>query len=373
MYYSTVYVGMDVHKETFSLCCYTNEKEMPEYPQKVNAHYSKVINYIEAMRFHYGDDALFVCGYEAGCLGFTLYHELSAHNVKCVVLAPTTIPVPAGKKKLKTDKRDATLIARCLAHHDYSPVHIPTTQDEQIKEYLRMRDDHKLALKKVKQQILSFCLRHGFQYDGTKSHWTQTHIAWLRALEMDEMYREILDEYLLTFEYLTGKLERLDRRIEALASDDAYAEKVQKLECFLGIKTQTALSVLVETGDFKRFATAPQYAAYLGLVPGENSSGPDRNGLSITKAGNRHVRRLLVEAAQSYSRGRVGFKSKTLAVRQKGNSPGVIAYADKANERLRRKYYTMVLKHGKKSNVAKTAVARELACFIWGMMTDKIA
>ena len=373
MYYSTVYVGMDVHKETFSLCCYTNEKEMPEYPQKVNAHYSKVINYIEAMRFHYGDDALFVCGYEAGCLGFTLYHELSAHNVKCVVLAPTTIPVPAGKKKLKTDKRDAALIARCLAHHDYSPVHIPTAQDEQIKEYLRMRDDHKLALKKVKQQILSFCLRHSFQYDGTKSHWTQTHIAWLHALEMDEMYREILDEYLLTFEYLTGKLERLDRRIEALASDDAYAEKVQKLECFLGIKTQTALSVLVETGDFNRFASAPQYAAYLGLVPGENSSGPDRNGLSITKAGNRHVRRLLVEAAQSYSRGRVGFKSKALAARQQGNSPGVIAYADKANERLRRKYYAMVLKRGKKSNVAKTAVARELACFIWGMMTDNIA
>ena len=136
MKYSTVYVGMDVHKETFSLCCFTNEKEKAEYPQKVDGHYSKVINYIEAMRFHYGDDALFICGYEAGCLGFTLYHQLTDHNVKCVILAPTTMLQQKGRKKVKTDKRDAALIARCLAHHDYSPVHIPTEQDEQTKEYI---------------------------------------------------------------------------------------------------------------------------------------------------------------------------------------------------------------------------------------------
>ena len=372
MDYSTIYVGMDVHKETFSLCCYTNEKEKAEYPQKVNAHYSKVINYIEAMRFHYGDDALFVCGYEAGCLGFTLYHELTAHNIKCVILAPTTMSKPSGKKKIKTDKRDAALIARCLAHHDYSPVHIPIKQDEQVKEYIRMRADHKLALKKVKQQILSFCLRHGFHYDGTKNNWTQAHIMWLRTLDMDEMYRETLDEYLLTFDFLTGKLDRIDRRIEELASDETYIEKVEKLECFLGIKTQTALSVIVETGDFNRFADAQHYASYLGLVPGEDSSGEDQNRLGITKAGNRHVRMLLIEAAQSYSRGQVGYKSRVLAARQQGNTPKVIAYADRANERLRRKYYRMVLKCGKKANVAKTAVARELACFIWGMMTDNI-
>lgn len=372
MYYSTVYVGMDVHKENFSLCCYTNEKEKAEYPQKVEAHYSKVLNYLEAMRFHYGDDVLFVCGYEAGCLGFTLYHELTAHNVKCVILAPTTMAVSAGKK-IKTDKRDAALIARCLAHHDYSPVHIPTEQDEQVKEFLRMRDDHKLALKKVKQQILAFCLRHGYQYDGTKSNWTQAHIQWLRTLKLDGLYQEILEEYLLTYSYLTGKLERLDKRIEELANHDTYRENVRRLECFLGIKTQTALSVLTETGDFKRFPNASQYAAYLGLVPGEDSSGGKRNSLGITKAGNCHVRMLLVEAAQSYTRGHVGFKSKILSARQEGNSPAVIQYADKANERLRRKYYRLTLHNGKKVNVAKTAIARELACFIWGMMTDHFA
>ena len=373
MNYSTVYVGMDVHKENFSLCCYTNEKEKAEYAQKVEGHYSKVLNYLEAMRFHYGNDALFVCGYEAGCLGFTLYRDLTAHNVKCVILAPTTMAVPAGKKRIKTDKRDAELIARCLAHHDYSEVHVPTEKDEQIKEFIRMRDDHRLALKKVKQQILSFCLRHGFQYDGTKNYWTQAHLTWLRTLKLDGVDQETLDEYLLTYDYLTSKLDRIEKRIEELAEAKEYKENVHKLECFLGVKTITALSVIVETGDFKRFASAPQYAAFLGLVPGEDSSGGDQTRLPITKAGNRHLRTLLVEAAQCYGRGQIGFKSKTLAARQTGNPPAVIAYADKANERLRRKYYRMTLKNGKKSNVAKTAVARELACFLWGMMTENYA
>ena len=168
MKYSTVYVGMDVHKETFSLCCYTNEKEQAEYPQKVDDHYSKVINYIEAMRFHYGDDALFICGYEAGCLGFTLYHQLTDHNMKCVILAPTTMLQQKGKKKVKTDKRDAALIARCLAHHDYSPVHIPTEQDEQTREYIRMRDDHQCQGKE--KDLFSSISAHEFGKDKADKH-----------------------------------------------------------------------------------------------------------------------------------------------------------------------------------------------------------
>ena len=373
MKYSTVYVGMDVHKETFSLCCYTNEKEEAEYPQKVDGHYSKVINYIEAMRFHYGDDATFICGYEAGCLGFTLYHQLTQHGVNCVILAPTTMMKPAGKKKIKTDKRDAALIARCLASNNFSPVHVPTTQDEEVKEFLRMRDDHKLALKKVKQQILAFCLRHGYSYTATKNHWTAAHIAWLRSLKPEGLYAEILSEYLLTFQTLSDKLERLDQRIEELAAMESYREGVKKLSCFLGIKTHTALATMVEVGDFQRFASANQFASYIGLVPGEDSSSESVNRLGITKAGNTHVRRLLVEAAQSYTRGQVGYKSAALKKRQAGNTPEVIAYADRANERLRRKYYKMVLSKSKRTNVAKTAVARELSCFIWGMMTNRIA
>ena len=373
MQYSTIYVGMDVHKETFSLCCYTNEKEKAEYPQKVDGHYSKVINYIEAMRFHYGDDATFICGYEAGCLGFTLYHQLTDHNIKCVVMAPTTLSKPSGKKKVKTDRRDAALLARCLAHHDYCPVHIPTDKDEQVKEFIRMRCDHKLQLKKIKQQILAFCLRHGYQFSETKTRWTQAHLRWLRSLDPGDLYKEILEEYLITFDYLSGKIERLDRRIEALSLDEDYQENVKKLSCFLGIQTQAALSILVEVGDFKRFAKAGHFASYLGLTPGEDSSGPDQNRLAITKAGNRHVRMLLIEAAQCYSRGSVGYKSKALKKRQEGNTAKVIAYADNANERLRRRYYRLILGKNKQPNVAKTAVARELACFIWGMMTGALS
>ena len=367
---NTVYVGMDVHKDSFFLCCYTNEKEKAEFPQKADAHYSKVINYIEAMRFHYGDDALFICGYEAGCLGFTLYHQLTDHKVKCVILAPNTMLQQKGRKKIKTDKRDAALIARCLAHHDYSPVHIPTDQDEQTKEYIRMRNDHKTALKKIKQQILSFCLRHNYRFDGTKKHWTQAHLKWLRSLKPEGLYEEILKEYLLTYDNLTDKLERLDKRIEELSADEAYHENVKKLSCFIGVKTVTALSILTEVSDFRRFSSARHFASYIGLTPGEDSSGDDKKRLGITKAGNRHVRSLLVEAAQHYGRGEIGYKSRVLKARQEGSAPEVIAYADKANERLRRRYYRMVLKNNKKSNVAKAAVARELACFIWGMLTS---
>ena len=373
MYYNTLFVGMDVHKENFTLCCYDVMQDKIFFTQKLEPDYNQILKYLTAIRKTFHENVDFVCGYEAGCLGFTLYHQLTQHGVNCVILAPTTMLKPAGKKKIKTDKRDAALIARCLAFNNFSPVHVPTTQDEEVKEYLRMRDDHKLALKKVKQQILAFCLRHGFCYTGTKHHWTVAHITWLRSLKPEGLYGEILSEYMLTFQTLSDKLERLDQRIEELAQMESYHEGVKKLSCFLGIKTHTALATMVEVGDFQRFPSAERFASYIGLVPGEDSSSDSVNRLGITKAGNTHVRKLLVEAAQSYTKGQVGYKSATLKKRQTGNSPEVIAYADKANERLRRKYYKMVLSKNKRANVAKTAVARELACFIWGMMTDHIA
>lgn len=232
-----------------------------------------------------------------------------------------------------------------------------------------MRDDHKQDLKKTKQRISAFCLSQGYHYDGGK--WTQAHFKWLKALELSELDRETLGEYLITYEYQTNRIEGFDKRIEELASETEYVEKVKKLVCFLGVKTHTALSCLVETGDFKRFAKGNIYAAYLGLVPGEDSSSDSINRLPITKAGNSHLRKLLTEASGGICKGQIGHKSKDLQARQYGNPPEVIAYADKANERLRRKYYRMI-RHGKKRNIAVTAVARELACFIWGMMTDNI-
>ena len=136
MNYNTVYVGMDVHKESFSLCAYTIEAEKASHYQRTEADYKKVLNYLEFLRTIYGDDANFICGYEAGCFGYTLYHQLTANNVKCIILAPTTMLEQRSKKRIKTDRRDAEIIAKCLAQHNYSPVHIPTAKDEETKEFL---------------------------------------------------------------------------------------------------------------------------------------------------------------------------------------------------------------------------------------------
>jgi len=140
---------------------------------------------------------------------------------------------------------------------------------------------------------------------------------------------------------------------------------------FVGISTHTALSLIVETSDFARFQTAAQYSAYLGLVPGEQSSGDTQKRTGITKAGNSHLRTLLIEAGHCYGRGRVGLKSKVLKDKQEGNSAKVIAYADRANDRLRRRFHKLAFRSS--HNIAATAVARELACFVWGMMTENIA
>ena len=308
------------------------------------------------------------CGYEAGCLGYSLFHTLTACKLKCRILAPTTMLSEQGPR-IKTDRRDAKLIAQCLSNGGYHAVYIPTAEDNAVKEYVRMRDDHKLALKKVKQQTNALCLRFGFFYDGT--HWTGMHLKWLRSLKLPELIRETLDEHLATYDELTAKIDRYDRRIQEIAAQSEYQEKVRKLECFLGIKTHTALSLIVETGDFIRFRKGNVYAAYLGLAPGEHSSAESGGRLGITKAGNSHLRRLLIEAAGGICKGQIGKKSKDLIARQKGNPADVIAYADKGNVRLRSKYYRLT-RHGKKRNVAVAAVARELACFVWGMMTDNI-
>ena len=321
------------------------------------------------MKLGLNNDYYIECGYEAGCLGYTLYHQLTNAGIKCVIPAPTTMLTQQGKR-VKTDTRDARLIAQCLCYGGYHPVYIPTGKDNAVKEYLRMRDDHKLALKKLKQQINAFVLRHGYQYTGTK--WIIKHVTWLNKLTLDPMYRETLNEYMVSYEEQEAKIERFDKRIEEIAAETRYQEKAKKLGCFLGIRTHTALSLIVETGDFNRFAKGNTYAAFLGLTPGEHSSSETVKRLGISKAGNRHLRTLLVEAARGICKGVIGYKSKALRSRQSGQSAEVIAYADKANTRLRSKYYRMI-RHGKKRNVAVAAVARELACFVWGMMTDNIS
>ena len=371
--YRILKIGMDVHSTNYTLCAMEpviGEEDRIFATIKVTPDYKNILMFIENLKLKLGIDNQYdiQCGYEAGCLGYSLYNQLTAAGVKCVILAPTTMLTQQGTR-IKTDARDARMIAQCLSYGGYHAVYIPTEEDAAVKEYLRMRDDHKLALKKVKQQINAFCLRHGYHYEGTK--WTIAHLKWLQKLDLEGLYRETLEEYMASYEEQTAKIERFDKRIEEIAAQERYQEKVKQMGCFLGIKTHTALSLIVETGDFERFAKGNTYAAYLGLAPGEHSSSDSVNRLGITKAGNSHLRVLLVEAAGSICKGAVGHKSKALRARQNGNTAEVIAYADKANTRLRSKYYRLI-RHGKKRNVAVAAVARELACFVWGMMTDNI-
>jgi transposase len=367
-------IGMDVHSTNYTLCALEpviGAEDRVFANIQVTPDYKNILMFIQNLKCKLGtsDDYSIECGYEAGCLGYSLYNQLTSAGVKCVILAPTTMLTQQGKR-VKTDARDALMIAQCLAYGGYHPVYIPTESDDSIKEYLRMRDDHKLALKKVKQQIIAFCLRHGHHYIGTK--WTHKHISWLKKIELPALYRETVDEYLATYDEQTAKIERFDKRIEEISDQKEYQKKVKELGCLLGIKTHTALSLIVETGDFDRFAKGNTYAAYLGLAPGEKSSGDHINRTGLSKAGNSHLRRLLIESARGICKGAIGHKSKELESRQEGNKADVIAYADKANTRLRSRYYKMI-RHGKKKNVAVAAIARELACFVWGMMTDNIS
>lgn len=371
--YRILKIGMDVHSTNYTLCAMEpviGEEDRVFATIKVTPDYKNILMFIENLKMKLGLDNKYdiQCGYEAGCLGYSLYNQLTAAGVKCVILAPTTMLTQQGIR-IKTDARDARMIAQCLSYGGYHAVYIPTEEDDSVKEYLRMRNDHKLALKKVKQQINALCLRHGFQYPGTK--WTIAHLKWIKKLEVRDLYKETLDEYIASYEEQEAKIERFDKRIEEISEQVEYHEKVKKLSCFLGIKTHTALSLIVETGDFERFTKGNVYAAYLGLTPGENSSSDNINRTGITKAGNSHLRQLLIEAAGGICKGAVGHKSKNLRARQNGNSADVIAYADKANMRLRSRYYKF-MRHGKKRNVAVAAIARELACFVWGMMTNHI-
>lgn len=366
-------IGMDVHTTNYTLCAMEpviGEEDRVFATIKVTPDYKNILMFIENLKLKLGlnNDYDIQCGFEAGCLGYSLYNQMTAAGVKCVIMTPTTMLTQQGVR-IKTDMRDAHMIAQCLSYGGYHAVYIPTEDDNSVKEYLRMRNGHKLALKKTKQQINAFCIRHGFCYEGTK--WTQAHLKWIKKLEIrNVLYRETLDEYMTSYEEAEAKIERFDKRIEEISEQKKYNEKVKRLGCFLGIKTHTALSMIVETGDFERFAKGNQYAAYLGLAPGENSSSDSIHRLGITKARNSHLRRLLIQSAGGICKRAAGHKSKDLRARQNGNSAEVIAYADKANTRLRSRYYKLI-RHGKKRNVV-VAIARELACFVWSMITNHI-
>lgn len=372
-----IYTGMDVHKDTYSLCSYDAKENFIFSETTVKAETAAVLSYITSIKKRYSeDDVMIVCGYEAGPTGFSLCRELQKKNIACVVMAPTSLPKAPDAKKRKTDKGDARSLALHLAHKTYKAVHVLSPEIEAIKELTRTRAAALKAQKRAKQNLLSFLLRKGMVYPfgGRARYWTQKFYAWLKTLEFtNSIERYTFEEYLSEVNHQMSRVSRLDEKIAEIAENPLIKEKVKKLCCFSGISTLTAVSLVSEIGDFNRFEKARYFASYLGLCPGIHSSGLSSQTLGITKAGNKNLRCLLIEAAQAMSRSQLcGKKSLRLLTRQKDMDPLVVSYADRATERIKRRRSSMIFR-GVNCNKATTAAAREMACFIWGMMTNNIA
>lgn len=370
---SIIYVGMDVHKETYSICCYKSSEDKNYYEKKMKASSANVIKYLKSVEKEFGEETMFLCGYEAGPTGFGLYRDLQKAGYACVVMAPTSLKKASGKR-VKNDTVDARYLAKTLFTKDYSEVHVTTKHEEAIKEYCRMRLSIKKELKVAKQVLQAFLLRQDKKYTEGTTYWTINHKKWLAKLHFEESYlQEAFNEYMITINTLESRLKNIENRIEEIAKDSAVKDKVDKLVCFCGIETLTAVTIAAEIGDFNRFKKACHFSNYIGFGWAEDSSGQKERILGMNKCGNINIRRLLTESAKSIKKTNAGGKkSKRLLDRQKGKSPEIIAYADKCRNRLKSKMLHLESK-GKHSNVSSTAAARELSCFIWGMMTNNIA
>lgn len=367
---SIMYIGMDVHKDSYNLCSYDPIIGSFNDEIRVSSDYRNIVNYINRLDHKYHGRYEFMCCYEAGGLGYSLYHQLTSCDIQCVIISPSSISRSPKEKKRKTDRLDAQLLAKGLALRSFKHVHVPNDKDNDTKEFIRMRTFYKDQAKRNKQAINAFLLRQGIHYDtGTK--WTLAHIKWLRSLSFRDDLQKVFDEYMHMYEYYEENLKRLDQEIIEMSNHEPYAEKTAALKCFKGISDITALSILVEISDFNRFKNASSVPYYLGMTPGLHDSSDHSSHMHITKQGNARVRTLLVEAAQNLVKGTPGKKSKKVRAKQQGQDIKVIAYVDRAVERLQRKYHTMI-KRGVKHSIAVMAVARELACFIWGVETGHI-
>ena len=305
------------------------------------------------------------CCYEAGPCGFELQRALTARRMPCAVIAPALIPRRAGDR-IKTDRRDAGQLAVLYRAGALTPIHIPTEQEEAARDLLRCREDIRADLLRARHRLSKFLLRHGRRFTATKKAWSKRHDAWLRAqtwpiAALDQTHRA----YLRAVDEGVARLRDVEHDLRALLELAPLRPRVQRLRCFRGIDDLTALTIAAELGDPRRFASAPRTMAFVGLVPSEHSSGTKRAQGGITKTGNAHLRRVLVESAWHYRHH--PFVSATLRARQRGAPAAVIAQAWTAQQRLHRRYHRLAAR-GKPNQHIVTAIARELAGFVWAAL-----
>ena len=357
----TTYVGLDAHQASTNGAILLASGEVLE--DRFATTTDGIRRWVRRLTRRY--KGRIVCCYEAGPLGYALQRTLQSLGVECIVIAPSLIPRKPGDR-IKTDRRDARKLAELLAAGLLTEVHTPTPEQEAIRDLCRAREAVKGDQKRIQHRLSKFLLRRGLRWTTGRKMWTGAHRKWLRGQRLAHEADQItLEDHLLALEQNEGRLQRLDEQLAHWAGQAPYCETVGWLRCFRGIDTLTALSVVAEIHDWRRFASPRALMAYLGMVPSESSSGGKFQRGGLTKAGNSRVRRLLIEAAWHYRhRPSVGYR---LAKRREGQPARVIALADRAQQRLHRRYVRLSAR-GKAHNQVVSAVGRELVGFLWAAM-----
>lgn len=356
-----LYIGLDTHKENIVIGIAFAGSKAPEVYGKVSADLGRFIAALRKLlkKYDLKKQDVSIC-YEAGPTGFVLARRLIKLDFECHVIAPTSIP--KSNDRIKTDRRDAKKMARLLRSGDLTFVHIPSPLDEVIRDVSRARTDIVNARKQAKQQLGGFLLRNGYHYTG-KSRWSEGHMRYLRELVLPNPAQKlVLEENLQRIDMLVEQEQHIRDEMIKLSQNWYRKPLLSALMGFRGFQEISAISVISELGDLRRFAHPRQLMAYIGLVPSENSTGGKRRQGGITKCGNTHVRWMLVEIIHSY---RLNSKvSKELSRRQEGLSREVKEISWRAQNRLCKKYHHLI-RRGLPENKIKVAVARELLGFIW--------
>jgi transposase len=363
---STTFVGMDAHKNTISVALLSPGQSQAVGWQEPNT--AEAVRRL-ARRLKRESGGEVRCCYEAGPTGYALWRQLNAAGVPCCVIAPSLIPVKPGAR-IKTDKRDARKLAELFRAGLLTEVQPPSEAEEALRDLCRCRDDVRIDLLRARHRLGKFLLRRHRIYTQNRCRWGTRHMEWLRGVCFeDRASQATFDSYLLTVDQLIERMRQLDATLAEIGSQDPYREPVAWLRCFRGIDTVTAVSLVAELHNLQRFRSPRALMAYLGLVPTEHSSGESERRGSITKTGNSHVRRLLVEAAW-HQRHRPSLPAP-LRKRREGQPARVLALADRTQERLHRRYVRMTAR-GKAGPKTIVAMARELTGYLWAVLRPEM-